>query len=360
MNVTIDKNLAESILREVIHEVKNSNWQPSGRRSEKIKSVILGTHKTYRYILTNAILAKVANPTCNPLSLQSGAKLNGAFDARSLCHNVIVPIERELLAGRLGESNEPFLNKPARFTELSEENSVRKGRDTFILSQSIAIIQSLRNNREASLALKECIYWILQRQPRELISSVKHKEGHFYPASLAIFSQNLTQQSFEGETAAILAGITFNILGDVSKRSLNVITHKVNQSGASSREVSDIDVFENENLVFSAEVKDKEFNFSDVQHAVNKISRTNLDTLIFLKGPNGKLIKDTEESIIHYWLNKGINLHFINVNDFFSSIVAATNGIERHMIIQWAHSHISSAKVKDETFNHIVRCINDL
>ena len=36
---------------------------------------------------------------------------------------------RIFLGNRLGGSNEPFLNKPARFTELSETNAVRGGKN---------------------------------------------------------------------------------------------------------------------------------------------------------------------------------------------------------------------------------------
>ena len=38
---------------------------------------------------------------------------------------VIVPFDTEVLNKALGGSNEPFLNKPARFPELSTSNAVR-------------------------------------------------------------------------------------------------------------------------------------------------------------------------------------------------------------------------------------------
>ena len=63
-----------------------------------------------------------------------GLPLSGAYDARTVCHKVIVPFEMEVLDKALGGSNEPFLNKPARFPELDKNNAVRRGNDQAILN----------------------------------------------------------------------------------------------------------------------------------------------------------------------------------------------------------------------------------
>lgn len=58
-----------------------------------IATVLRGTHKTYRYILVNALLAKATNQKVDALSLQKGDGKGGKFDARTLCHKVIVPLK---------------------------------------------------------------------------------------------------------------------------------------------------------------------------------------------------------------------------------------------------------------------------
>ena len=77
----------------------------------------------------------------NPLVLQAGAPLQGAFDARSLCHGVVVPFEQTVLEKRLGGANEPFLNKPARYTHLSMDNAVRRGKDRTTLPRLIEVFE---------------------------------------------------------------------------------------------------------------------------------------------------------------------------------------------------------------------------
>ena len=103
--------------------------------SIKIKEVLKGSHKTYKYVLVNGLLAKATNSNINALALQAGAPIDGAYDARSLCHKVLVPFERDFLQKALGGSNEPFLNKPARFTHLSNDNAVRRGNDKLTLTK---------------------------------------------------------------------------------------------------------------------------------------------------------------------------------------------------------------------------------
>ena len=112
---SIDFKTASLILDRAFVEAKLSN-DKTGR---KISEILRGTHKTYRYILVTALLAKATNDEINILSLQKGDGDDGKYDARSLCHKVLVPFETLKLPGCLGSSNEPFLNKPARFVSLS-------------------------------------------------------------------------------------------------------------------------------------------------------------------------------------------------------------------------------------------------
>ena len=92
-----------------------------------VDDVLEHTHLTYKYILVTALTAKATDESVNPLCLQAKSALLGAYDARSICHGVIVPFDMEVLNKALGGSNEPFLNKPARFPELSTSNAVRGG-----------------------------------------------------------------------------------------------------------------------------------------------------------------------------------------------------------------------------------------
>ncbi|AWX97652.1 hypothetical protein BKM67_06260 [Streptococcus suis] len=108
--------------------------------SEFIDLILDNTHLTYKYILFTAILSKATDANVNALALQKKSKLPGAYDARTICHKVIVPFEMETLGKALGGSNEPFLNKPARNEELSKSNPVRSGRDAMLLEKLCEVL----------------------------------------------------------------------------------------------------------------------------------------------------------------------------------------------------------------------------
>lgn len=356
MKVTVDHLRAEQILRQAIYEVQNCGWQPTTKHAQLISRVISGTHKTYRYVLVNGLLAKASNELCNPLVLQAGSELDGAFDARSLCHGVLVPIERELLGSRIGASNEPFLNKPARFPELSPGNAVRRGSDSLRLQETIQILENIASQDQAYAALKDALYCVFQRPSRDLFDYVDTNDNNFQQSSLMKFAENFISQSFEGESCAILSGAIFEMFATASGKNLIVKTHKVNQAGTSSNEVSDIDVYENGSLLYTAEVKDKPFSTQDVEHALSKVVAVAHRSLIFIKGPRGVLLGASEAELISFWKNKGIELHFLGILEYLSAFYSIARGFDNSAFLESLNRQANHAKVKDETFEHLRAC----
>ena len=126
--VKVDKADAQRVLYTAYKEAQKPG-NHGCTHSDFIDFVLDNTHKTYKYVLVNALLAKAPNQAINPLCLQKKSLLPGSYDARTICHDVLVKFEKDELGKALGGSNEPFLNKPARFTDLDKGNAVRAGRD---------------------------------------------------------------------------------------------------------------------------------------------------------------------------------------------------------------------------------------
>lgn len=78
---------------------------------DAIKRSVNSKGKTYRYVLPTQLIAKAVNPTLDCRSVQATSGLNGAFDARSVCDEVIVPFDRDN-ENVLGGSTEPYANVP--------------------------------------------------------------------------------------------------------------------------------------------------------------------------------------------------------------------------------------------------------
>lgn len=252
---------------------------------KSISEIIDGSHKTYKYILLTGLLAKATNGKVNALSLQAGAPLKGAYDARSLCHKVLVPFERNFLQNVLGGSNEPFLNKPARFTHLSDTNAVRKGEDRETLDRLIHVFKCVKTASDAEQYLSCSLKLLIARINK--ISKVQDTSVAFNPTLLDVyeFILKFIERSFEGETCAIVIGTLEKIYYSGLKGNFRVVPHKVNQSGASSKGVGDIDIFENGSFCYSIEVKDKAFTVYDLEHVFNKVIENKGAKAAFIYGP---------------------------------------------------------------------------
>ncbi len=314
MAIHIDKDQAIKILLSAY----NNRKILKSATANKITDVLTGDHKTYRYVLITALLAKATNEHVDVFSLQAQDDSNGAYDARSLCHSVIVKFEREYLPNGLGGSNEPFLNKPARFTRISLTNAVRKGKDTISLQKLYSSLQQISDKETAFDYLCHAVFVMEQihneYESKFHINQDVSDEKH-YVQNILDFTSELVERSFEGEVCPIvIAAIEHLFLGD----DYIVVPHKVNESGASSKEVGDIDIYNCDNkIVFSIEVKDKIFNKEDVEHAVRKFYEANIRRSYFVYG---KRIENTDCAEINQMLGRfgrmGYYCCLINVMDY--------------------------------------------
>ncbi|MDE7463210.1 MAG: restriction endonuclease, SacI family [Muribaculaceae bacterium] len=280
---TIDVKTAALILDRALIEAAPINDEIASI----ITTVLNGTHKTYRYILVNALLAKATNQNVDALSLQKGDGKGGKYDARTLCHKVIVPFEKLKLTGCLGDSNEPFLNKPARFVSLSMNNAVRAGKDRETLENLINVLSHISTSEEAYKYLKSAMV-VLKANHEDYLKKFAIGDTLI---DVSEFSQlvldyiyKITNYTMEGEVCPlIVAELEQLYLG----KDFKVVPHKVNESGSSSKEVGDIDVFDSEGtLVNAIEVKDKTFSVQDVLHAISKFRQANLTSSLFVYGKN--------------------------------------------------------------------------
>lgn len=246
--------------------------------SEKARWLLLeSTHKTYKYIFVNALVAR-ASANVNPLSLQKGSELPRSWDARSLCHKVLVPFERDFLDGRLGSSQEPFLNKPARVKELSLRNPVRKGKDTQALTILIELLGSLKGADDSFKLLTVSLQYILEIPPQRI-------DLHNLSTASNDIHQLLNELICEGvHGEALLFAVALCLTPVAALKKCDVKYHPSNQSGASSNEVLDIDIYYggNSTPVLSIEVKDKKFGLNELSHSVDKCLAHGVYCMIFV------------------------------------------------------------------------------
>lgn len=307
------ENIDKSVAKEVLLSAFRSRCAKNDEIAVALRKVLAGSHKTYKYILMTALLAKASNTNIDPLALQAGAPLKGAYDARSLCHQVLVRFERDFLHNALGGSNEPFLNKPARFTHLSSDNAVRRGKDRAILELLISTLPKIKGSEDAKGYLA-CALEFLNQYIKQL--QVLHKsEIQYEPTLIEVyeFIYRFLGKSFEGATSVIIVGALEKLFYSTQKNSYRVVVHKVNQSGASSKEVGDIDVYKGKVFQYAIEVKDKRFTAYDLGHAFEKMRANKAKRGQFIYGPNIAFEEDPVNAKIKEFERKGFMVMFLDV-----------------------------------------------
>ncbi|HCL3865648.1 TPA: restriction endonuclease, SacI family [Pseudomonas aeruginosa] len=354
----IDHGAAREKLDSAISAAKADGFRPRHAKRDAISDVMLGRHLTYRYILLTNLLAKATNGRAHGLALQAGATLDGAFDSRSLCHKVVVDFDRDpnQLAGKLGRSNEPYLNKPARYTALTHQNAVRRGYDRSILEKCIDILGGLANAADAERALVDAAYFTLQREP--LIAEVAELEGDDATLHrvLTTFGERVLTTSNEGESCVILTGLAFFLLGHSDGRFYDIRVHPTNQAGSSSREILDVDVYvHGQGLIHAAEVKDKAFTYNDVEHAARKVKSAGLDRFFFVCGPQSG---GAESGRLHVEgiARTGVKVSFVDVRQFFEIALGfAPTSVAATDVWEAIEGSMDAARVKDATRTHVLR-----
>ena len=301
---SIDLKTAAIILERAFTDAEAANDETG----KLVTTVLRGSHKTYRYILVTALLAKAANNEIDPLSLQKGNGEDGKYDARSLCHKVVVPFETIRLPGSLGGSNEPFLNKPARFAYLSQTNAVRSGNDRQTLANVIKILSSVHDSTSAYKYLKSALS-VMKELNIEYVSRFTIADSVLDISRLSQvvldYVYEIASHTLGGETCTLIVSqLEQMYLGE----DFDVRPHKVNESGASTKEIGDIDVYDtNGHLAYSFEVKDKDFSVQDVAHAVGKFVKAGLTNSFFIYGKNATFDKG---AIFDYLKEAGMNGHY--------------------------------------------------
>lgn len=353
MTESVDKKKAEMLLKVAWFATLKHPTKPLTKiaQYDNISKIILGNHLTFRYMLLTALLAKATNNNINALALQTSSSLSGAYDARSLCHQVVVPFERKYMSCLLGGSNEPFLNKPARYKEISKAtNAVRKGNNERLHNILIEIL-NYANEKPNDTRKMLCVacYFISKRKSKQIenIKFVKDVNSFEFLNRIIAF----VSVCHEGETTVLTLGAILSCLLEKLNVSYQVKVHPSNQCGASSKEICDIDVFYNDKFAFGVEVKDKIYSLQDVEHAVNKVKSSGNNCLFFVTGLRGTSSDIESKEFPGRLLNEGFILAYYDIMDVIKMAMAL--GMESANFYKYLIKHSKEARIKDTTKNYL-------
>ena len=360
-DVKVDKSAAQAVLYKAYEEAKKPGDHTCSNRAF-IDFVLDNTHLTYKYILVTALLAKATNQAVNPLCLQQKSALSGSYDARTICHNVLVKFEKEELGKALGGSNEPFLNKPARFTELDKGNAVRAGRDKEILDALCDNLPLIKTAKDAFSGLVYALSKLLivkQEKAKLTEFTLSNSSDNNEGAKLYKFINVLLNQNHEGEILTLVVAGLFELFL-ISEEGRCVEVHPVNESGASSKEVSDLDIYIDGELYVSNELKDKEFTDHDITHAADKVIAAGKMQMNFIFGRHGGCDPKIARAVTGSYLDRGFVLNIIPVDAFVWTMLPLIRNISCEHYLKYILKSARDTKFKETTIKYILEVAGKL
>ena len=345
------KEDAARVLQRAYTEASDAT-APTCDHRDLIDTVIDNTHLTFKYILFTEILSKATDNTINTLCLQKHSTLPGAYDARTVCHSVIVPFEMETLDKVLGGSNEPFLNKPARFPELAKTNAVRRGNDQMLLNCLCDQLPTIRTSEDAYTCLVYLLHKLIQlrNQQRGMQIFTVPDEANL-PVKLYNYIEKALENSYEGEVLTLVVAGIYHLI--FTGENATVEVHPVNQCGASGKEVSDLDIYVDGQLVSSNELKDKEFAETDVRHAADKVIAAGGTHMLFIEGPRANSAENFENRLVAEYADRNFLLSIIPCEVFFSTAISMIEKIDCHEFMRFILTSAHETKFKEEVISYM-------
>ena len=171
-------------------------------------------------------------------------------------------------------------------------------------------------------------------------------------ATLYGFIDVLMRQNCEGEILTlVVAGLYEQFMAGYEN--FNVEVHPVNESGASSKEVSDLDIYLNGELFVSNELKDKEFTDHDLTHAADKVIEAGKMQMNFIVGRHGGCDRDVVIRVTRSYMERGFLLNIIPVDSFVRSILTIIDGLDSEAFLKYILETARDTKFKETTINYI-------
>jgi hypothetical protein len=273
MSVNVDHSSAKAVLDKAWAEVGTSK-RPSARMQQLIDNILGASDVTFKYILVTGYLAKCVNPLVHTRALQVGSSLNGAYDARSLCHRVIVGFEKS--KGNLfGLSNEPFVNKPARHPEHDGENTqLRNKGGAKNLHKALEQAQSATNDE-----VFQGLVHIL-RVGSQIAANEKKvtATAHVNLGKVLMFIKQFLAETDGGCRLVGVWGAFQALLSENGE----IKVYSPNASDFFAKTSGDVEVYYEGGLVSASECKQRPLNVDDVNHGIRKALESKVPEYLFI------------------------------------------------------------------------------
>lgn len=340
---SVDHNKAREILGKAWAKITDRSVVPSPEIASAVERIISSRPVTFKYILVTGVLAKCANPKVHPRALQAGSGLSEAYDARSLCHDVVVSFEKE--HGNLwGLSNEPFVNKPARHPEHDKNNRQLKHRD---LATVLHDILEACHKAPPEQVFSTLVH-ILRVSKNQAAAQVKvDPETKVTYQKVKTFIEKFLEESDGGARLVAVVGALVSLLN----HEFEVRVHAPNVPDKFAHTAGDIEIVSQGRTLSAFECKHRPTNHDDIQHGISKAKDYGVAEYCFVHAAG---LATGQESEIANTINAARNyldVLLLDIRDITVQWVAALNPERRNRFGEVCVDLLRKKMRRDDTAN---------
>jgi len=249
---------------------------------EAIHLSVNSSTKTYRYVLPTQIVSKLADHTLDCHCLQAGRGGRGAFDARTVAHEVVVPFDQRV-ESVLGGSQEPYVNNPLRVPEVSRRyRDAQKNKPGW---EKLCVVLDAVEGRSDRAFTANVFRQVLREIYKRL--SMVHV---VYPAprrvslhkAMKVIDEFLSEHS-GGDRLLALSSALFTVIGERFRLYSKVRRGKITATDQPTGMLADLECVDKDGrIVFAVEVKDRQITVAQLKAKVRTIREREVSEIFFV------------------------------------------------------------------------------
>jgi hypothetical protein len=277
--------------------------------------------KTYRYVLPTQILCKCVDSSLDCRSLQAAFRSAGAFDARSVAHEVIVPFDRENHQV-LGGSPEPYVSNPLRCDSVTRQHRAKQ-KNKVEWDKLVSVLGKVQRANDPALTRRifDQVLFIMFDMLDEVKVTYPVPNRVSLDRTLSIMTNFLAVKS-GGDRLEGLATALFRVVGRRFKIFDDIRRERVNVADASSGMAADIECRQGGKIVLMVEVKDRVLSLVPMDSKLALARSRKINEIMFMAQGG---IEPSEHEMVEARITRefasGQNIYVVRLEDFAKGIL---------------------------------------
>lgn len=293
--------------------------EPLSEEHSKIRKLIVDSLtsriKSYHYVLPTQLLAKCVDRKLDCHSLQIAYNKLGAFDARTIAHEVIVPFDQSNHKV-LGGSAEPYVNNPLRYPAVTKKyRAQQKNKMDWDKLSTVLDEVEKRSDQRFTLAVFDQVLVEIYRLLAEVQVIYPTPNRVSLQQTINLVSKYVSERSGGDRTEAVCTALfrtmakEFGIFDDIRRQ-------KVNAADASSGMGGDIECRLRGKVILLVEVKDRSLTLTQIDTKLDLTRSQKISEVLFLV--EGGIEKEEREVVENRILSEFTSGQNIYISDFLS------------------------------------------